>query len=218
MKAESKKPVERDLLVSKRRVRRSFIATGFYARIVRYLRLVLIIGIAAIVATIFLWPELERTAPKPLDKGASPIASNELVQPKFESIDRDRQPYTITADRAIQDAKDPDLIKLYKPLADMTMKDGTWIALEADEGLYMQEAQKIDLTGHVRVFQDDGYEMKGSHMLIDVKVQRVTSPEPVSGHGPIGELQAIRMAGNGETGVLVFYGPATLTLNQSLFE
>lgn len=209
--------VERDLLVSKRRVRRSFAATGVYRRLVRYIRLILIVGVAAILATIFLWPELERTAPRP-KTDAPPVASNELVKPRFESIDRERQPYTVTADRAVQNTNDPDLIELDKPVADMTMKDGTWLALEADRGLYLQDAQKIDLSGHVRVFQDDGYELKGSRMLIDVKAQTVASPEPVTGHGPVGQITAARMDGNGATGVLVFHGPATLTLNQSLFE
>jgi lipopolysaccharide export system protein LptC len=208
---------ERDLLVSKRRVRRSFAATGVYRRMVRYIRVVLIVGVAAIVATIFLWPEIERTAPRPKN-GVPPVASNELVKPRFESIDHERQPYTVTADRAVQNANDPDLIELDQPIADMTMKDGTWVALEADRGLYMQEAQKIDLSGHVRVFQDDGYELKGNRLLIDVKAQTVTSPEPVTGHGPVGKLTAARMNGNGANGVLVFHGPATLTLNQSLFE
>lgn len=194
--------------------RTTMAGTAFYAGIVRFARYALAIGILGIVVTIFIWPEIDNTAPREIPKDSPEVASNELVKPRFEAIDKSQQPYTITADRAVQDSKNADLIDMTKPVADMTLHDGSWMALEGDRGLYKQEAQTIDLTGHVRLYQDKGYELRGEHVIINMKTQNVVSTDPVEGQGPMGTLSAQGLSGTGEQGVMVFHGPATLILNQ----
>lgn len=209
-------PEHLDLLIPAR-ARPRHLGVG-YARLVRVLRFGLVLMMLGVVAVIFLWPELQRTA-RPAPAPANPeVARNVLLKPRFEAVDTDTQPYTITADEARQDAKDPDLINLTKPIADITLKDGSWLALEANTGLFRQNAQQIELTGDVRLFQDQGYEMRTDHAKIDLKTQQVEVKQDVAGQGPLGQLSAARMHGDGRAGVLVFYGPATLVLHEQVFE
>jgi lipopolysaccharide export system protein LptC len=190
----------------------------FYGRVARGLRVVLAFGILATIVIIFLWPELDSSAPSVAKQAPPDIASNELVKPRFEAIDPDQQPYTITADRAIQNTQDSDLIDMIKPVADITLKDGTWLSLEADRGAYRQAAGTMNLTGHVRLFQDEGYELRGTKVAIDMKAGRVISDEAVEGQGPAGTLVATGMDASQNTGILIFNGPAVLTLNQSVLQ
>jgi len=49
-----------------------------------------------------------------------------------------------------------DIINLQKLIADMTLKDGTWVALTADHGIYHRDSGTVDLSGNVTLFHDTG--------------------------------------------------------------
>lgn len=190
-------------------------STG-YARIVRALRYVLAAVVLAVVTTVLLWPELERTAPPKLEQDAQKIASNELVNPKFESVDADGQPFVLSATRAVQDQSNPDRVNLEKPDGALTLKDGAVLKLAAKTGLYQQESQIMDLAGDVRLIQDQGYEMTGSVLTINLKTREVNSTAPVAGSGPLGSITAMALDSADAGKTLIFHGPATLILNEGI--
>jgi len=182
---------------------------------VRKLRLALPLVAGAIVVFMFLWSDMESVAPPQRKEKVAPqsVGRNELINPKFESEDSSQQPYTITATKAFKDAD--DLIKLDKPVADISLKDNAWLAIQSDEGEYESVKQQLMLQGHVKLFHDQGYEMITDKVDIDMVSKTAVSKTPVSGHGPIGNIKATGMSADGKTGIVTFQGPATLILNQS---
>lgn len=208
---------ERDLLAADIEAQAKIrVVSPGYARLVRVTRYVLALTLFAVIAAVLLWPELERTAPVKEDANLPKVASNELIKPKFESVDGDAQPFILSAERAVQHQDNPDLVDLEKPVGDITLKDGTMLQLKAQSGLYRQDAQMMDLKGDVELHQGNDYTMRGTAVRINMKNQDVLSTAPVAGTGPFGSIAAAGLSGSGETGIMIFHGPATLILNEGV--
>jgi lipopolysaccharide export system protein LptC len=186
-----------------------------HSSIVRRLRLVLPLVAIGIVVIMLAWSDMDKIAEPVRREEVSPqtMGKNELVKPKFQSEDTNQQPYTITADRAFQEADNLDLVILEKPVADITLEDGAWIAIKAKNGEYLQSRQKLKLTGDVRLYHDDGYELATEQVDLDIISQTAHSDKPVSGHGPAGTITSSGLDANGRNGTLIFTGPAKLILH-----
>ena len=76
------------------------------------------------------------------------------------------------------------------PKADLAMKNGTWIALTANSGVYNQREKLLYLEGAVNLFHDSGYEFKTEKLRVDLDAGRAVSNQRVDGQGPFGQLQA----------------------------
>jgi lipopolysaccharide export system protein LptC len=113
-----------------------------------------------------------------------------MLNPRFDGIDGKNRPYSITADEAIQDRDNDDIVDLRVPKADMSMEDGTWLAVMARNGRYHREAETVDLQGDVVLFHDQGFEMKTEFAHIDLKSGVAEGDQPVEGQGPGGSLTA----------------------------
>ena len=188
--------------------------------LVKKLRLILPLIAGLIVVVMFVWSDMESVAPPQRKEDVSPqsVGRNELLNPRFESEDASQQPYTITATKAFQDSKDMNLINLDKPVADISLKDNAWLAVQSEKGEFEQVKQNLMLQGNVKLFHDDGYEMLTDKVEIDMIGEKAVSKTPVSGHGPIGSIKAQGLTADGKTGILSFQGPATLILNQKASE
>ena len=187
-----------------------------YSRPVRTLRIFLplaALGIMAIV--IFVSQSREEFTRTAQDFTLDKPATNELMKPRFESRDAKSRPYTITANKAIQSETQRDKIFLDKPMADMTMSSGTWIAIEADQGEYSENLEKLQMKGNVHLFQDNGYSLKTDKMLIDLQSRTAHSDDPVEAHGSAGILKAKGLTARQNDNKIIFKGPATLTLHNS---
>ncbi len=189
-----------------------------YSLTVRFLRLFLPLAAAGLIGLLVAWPRLENTL-APLPEGAlvpETVGRNELVDPRFESMDEKNQPFTITAKRAVQSARDPAVILLESPMADITLTDGTWLAAEASRGAYRQNAERLLLQGKVRLFHDQGYEMTTEKLLVNLQDREAWSDADIYGQGPAGTLTASGMQAEAGSERLIFTGPVTLTLNRAI--
>lgn len=186
----------------------------YYSRFVRGMRIFLPLVALGIIGFLMAWPRVNESfesVPKDLLLSQA-VGKNELIKPRFESEDSKHQPFTVTADRAVQNKDNPDEIQLEQPQADMILTDGTWIAAQAREGLYHQDSENLMLQGAVKLFHDQGYEVVTEQLFVDVKKDTAWTNQPVSGHGPAGTLEATGMRAQTDTGLLVFTGPAKLVL------
>jgi lipopolysaccharide export system protein LptC len=185
-----------------------------HSSLVRKLRLLLPLAALAIVVVMFSWSDMDKiSAPVPREKiSPQTVGKNELLSPKFQSEDSSRQPYTITAEKAFQKSENLDQVILDKPVADINLKDGTWVALEAVGGEFSQSSGNLILDGQVKIFHDSGYELHTEHMNIDIKNETLSSTKPVTGHGPGADIEASGLTGTGDNKTLIFTGPAKLTL------
>jgi lipopolysaccharide export system protein LptC len=188
-----------------------------YSKFIRRARLILPLIALAIFAIVFVWNDVERNKIIPAKELASTptIGKNELVNPRFESTDSDNQPYTITAKRAVQNKEDNNLVMLEKPLGDMKMNNGDWIAIEADRGSFRQDSKILLLRGKVRLYHDKGYQLEMEELDVDLNKNTAFSKVDVAGQGPEGTLAAKGLEGDSTAGKVIFNGPAKLILTST---
>ncbi len=183
-------------------------------KIVRHLRLILPLLAACLLVVVIVFSGSGSNDPPPNIKDVAPnqIGKNELLTARFESQDGDAQPYTVTAKRAYQRPENLNIAIMEEPVADMLLKDKSWIAIKAKIGAFNQTAQFLVLRDGVRLFHDSGYELVTETLDILIPAQRATTNSPVSGHGPMGNITATGLTLDAASSTLQFHGPAKLTI------
>lgn len=136
----------------------------------------------------------------------------ELIGPKYEGVDNDNRPYTVTADKAIRADASPDTVTFVNPEADITLANKTWLAAKAKAGIFNRAADTLVLSDDVSIYHDSGYELHAQDMHIDLKNKTASTALPVHGQGPIGTLEGQNMTVQQQGNLIVFGGPATLVL------
>ena len=183
-----------------------------YTYFIRLMRVVLPLLTIAAIGLVAAWPSLhnDKPAPVPADPGGP-----EMLNSRYSGIDNANRPYTITADSATQSARNADTIDMVNPVAEMTLEDGSWIALKSNSGHYNQKDGKLVLDGDVELFHSLGYQIKTQQAFADVSSGTAWGDQPVSGHGPGGQVDALgfRIFERGD--VIVFTGDAKLILRPS---
>ncbi len=187
-----------------------------HSAVVRSMRLLLPIAALAVIVVIMAWKSDNTPVTAIPREEISPqtVSQNELINPKFQSEDNSGQPYSITADKATQNAEDMNTLFLQKPIADMTLNSGDAVSLTATNGEYKQEQKGLSLDGDVTVHHNSGYEIQTEKMNIDVTGQIITSDTPVTGHGPQADISATGLNVNGNSKIVIFNGPAKLILHK----
>lgn len=151
-----------------------------------------------------------------LPEGVMPSAAAQskiaMIGARYGGLDDKRQPYTITASEASRRPDSPDVVHLVDPMADLTLADGGWVAVQSRHGIYMQKEQQLFLEEHVRFFHDIGYELLTEDLHMDLKTHDVRSRKKVAGHGPAGAIEAQGMDFLPAENKVVFSGPAKMTL------
>lgn len=188
-----------------------------YTRFVKSMRFVLPLTAAALIVIVITWPEMDdKVVVVPKDQLVSPsdtkIGENELINPRFETTDEQQQPVNVIADRAIQNQNNPNLVKLDNPKADLKMKNGSDVKIEAAQGTYEQEVEKLFLQNDVTIHHESGYELQAEELRVNLKTREAFSDKNVRVEGPEAQIDAIGLEGNMENGTLIFKGPAKLTL------
>ena len=135
-----------------------------------------------------------------------------MIKAKYGGLDDKKQPYTITADKASRSSDAADVINLRKPMADILLNDGSWIATHGAQGMYMQEHMQLFLSDKVKLFHDDGYELETDNLHIDLKTSVMRSKSSVFAHGPVGEIKAEGIEFNPTEDKITFKGPARMKL------
>lgn len=136
----------------------------------------------------------------------------QMVAARYTGVDRDNNPFVVTADVARQKPKLDDLITLERLKGDLTTAGGSWLELSADNGFYQPQPQLLDLYGNVALFQDKGNEFHSSSAHVDMAAGTAEGDDPIIGQGPFGNIaaQGFRMLDRG--GTIVFTGRATLEM------
>lgn len=186
-----------------------------YSVFIRRARIILPLAALSIIAIVFTWNMMgkDAIAPRPAEtKDGQSITKNELLNPRFDSVDADGQPYSITAAKAVQGENDDKVILLEKPLADLTTKGGSWLAIDADNGAYNQQSQHLLLKGNVNLYHDQGYNLKTAELDVDMDKEYAWSNKAVQAQGPMGLLDAQGLKADAKAKTLIFNGPAKLVL------
>jgi lipopolysaccharide export system protein LptC len=110
------------------------------------------------------------------------------------------------------EAEPDNVINLKKLIADMTMSDGAWVALTADNGVFHREQGTVDLSGNVTLFHDTGLSFETDAATVDLKNDLASGNQPVEGQNADGELaaQGFEIKDDGKT--ILFTGRSYLKL------
>ena len=138
----------------------------------------------------------------------------QVLNPRLQGIDSEKRPFQITADLGSQVTSETgeEIYDLTNPTADIVLKDGSWIALNANDGRFESATNILHLQGHVNLFHDEGYEFQTTAARVHLEDSSASGDEPVAGQGPFGILNAngFRVLDSGAR--VLFLGPATLTV------
>ncbi len=164
-----------------------------YSRFVSLLKVVLPATAVTLAGLVLFWPQLNpldnRFRLKPVQVSIDDLENLRMVSPRFVGTDERNQPFSITADQATQDVGSSDVTALTSPKGDLTLNNGSWIALTANEGLYHKQDRTLDLWEQVNVFHDAGYELKTRRAKADLALGNVSGDDPVEGQGPDSQLR-----------------------------
>jgi lipopolysaccharide export system protein LptC len=187
-----------------------------YSLFVGLMKVVLPASAAALILLVIAWPQLTFKDDRfrlgmsrlNLDQADNPT----MLNARYDGIDEQRRPYSITADMATQSKQDEDIIDLELPKADMTLEGGAWLALNARAGQYHRTNEVLDLSGGVSLFHDRGFELRSNSAHIDLAAGIAEGAQPVEGQGNFGTVQSegFRVLDRGQT--IIFTGKSRLVL------
>ena len=196
------------------RVRRG--KSSVYSRFVHAMKMLLPMLAIVLIAVILAWPHIRvkdvrfRIGFSALKAGAAEEAN--MVNPRYIGADKDQQPFTVTAALARNAVQSAAVVELEMPKADITLKDGTWLVLTAEQGVYGRATQVLDLAGAVNLFHDHGYEFKTQKARVELEKGVASGDQPVRAHGPFGELEAQGFQIVDRGGTIYFLGRSKATL------
>jgi lipopolysaccharide export system protein LptC len=186
----------------------------WYSRFVAVMKVFLPMTAAGLVVMVALWQRLdEEPVPEALPEGEQ--GTIRLVSPQYFGTDEAGRPFRISAEQANQVPDDPTTIELAAPRAELTLSDGTRIAVSADRGRFERDGGMLLLTGNVVVDRDDGQTFRTQEASVDVNSRRAWGPARVEGTGDFGRLEAaggFAVEGGGTS--IVMKGPVRLVLDQ----
>lgn len=161
--------------------------------IMRLVKYVLPAIAMAFLALMIAWPRLfEEESKFDLTKAEISAVKDDLRMnsPRFTGIGSDNRPYLVTADSAVQDQNDRELVRLENLQADLSMTDGSWLSVNANNGLMHNGLQTLQLDGRIEAYSDFGYAFYAESARIDLDAGTLVSELPVRVQGPHGHLRA----------------------------
>ncbi|MCH8001621.1 MAG: LPS export ABC transporter periplasmic protein LptC, partial [Proteobacteria bacterium] len=188
-----------------------------YSIFVGFMKVLLPALAAALMLLVVAWPQFT------VDDGGFRLSVSKLapdqadsltmLNARFDGLDEKDRPYMLTADMATQSDGDEDLIELELPKADITLEDGTWLALTARSGTYRQQSKILDLAGSVSLFHDRGFELRTEAARVDLARGVAEGVQPVRGQGSVGfiEAEGFRVLDRGAR--IIFTGKARMIVN-----
>jgi lipopolysaccharide export system protein LptC len=179
-----------------------------------------------LLASVALWPEIDRTADRArgtFEKmGAASTQAMHMRAPHYRGIDQRGEPYTITA----AEAGEPEdgRYDLATPKADLFLQsadkpgagaasDQNWLMVWSDHGTYRNHLGALDLTGEVTLYRGDGMIFSTNNAAIDLRQNAVLSADQIHGEGPLGTLDGQGFALLDHGALLQIAGPVKLVLN-----
>ncbi len=173
-----------------------------YTTCVKLMKLGLVLLLVVLFGVIIILPMMEkdqagvRVAFSNVEQSTTPIDKPFMKNPKFQGVDEKMQPYVVTADVAIQ--QDEHTVEMQHVKADMSFVNGTWMMLNAKRGILVmndkdEKQKQLILDGDVGLYQDTGYELHASKVVVDISSGFAHSEGHVEGVSPIGHVEGGRL-------------------------
>lgn len=135
-----------------------------------------------------------------------------MIKPRLTGTDGAGNPFVITADAAIQDAKNPKRARLNNVEADLSLDKKGWVNANAAQGVVDMRAGSLKLDGGIDVYSDSGYSLHSQSATMDLNNWVVNGRHEVTGQGPMGTFRADSFHYDRRTHQLTLDGHVRMTL------
>lgn len=136
-----------------------------------------------------------------------------MLKPRLTGADAKGNPFVITADRAVQDAKNAKKASLTNLEADLALDSNNWLNARARTGMVDMNTGQLELSGGIDVFTGTGYELHSRSASANLKQSVIHGHEPVTGQGPDGTLRADEFHADRATHLLTLSGNVRMTVS-----
>ena len=167
-----------------------------------------------LLGTVLLWPQIAHQIDmsRMAKNSLRAIQEGRLVNLRYHGVDNRNRPYTVTAQEAQQVG--PERINLVSPKADVLSENGSWTLVVSENGVYLQHANQLDLSGHVVIYRDNGVTLQTPSAAVDLKAGAAAGSQRTHAEGPFGTLDAQGFALVDKGAVVQFSGKSRLLLNE----
>jgi lipopolysaccharide export system protein LptC len=195
---------------------RSYRAALRHSRHVRWLRICVPAGIAALLLIViginYMPPIGGFRLPGELGKLVIHGTRITMQQPRLAGYTNDSRAYEFSADAAGQDITKPNLVELHQLHARMELQDNNTVEMSAVSGVYDAKTEMLTLRENIQLVSSTGYEGRLIEAVIDVRKGNVVSDKPVSVKMLDGFLNAKRLDIIDRGSVIRFTGVAMTLL------
>jgi len=201
-----------DAFVRLRDTSKALASAGRYSRRVWLLRWLLPVLVLGVIGALIAWPLLR--SPAVQDASVAETAPDLILENlNYSGMDSTGNPYTITAQKALQAGQGKGVMDLDMPAIETTLTSGAWVSARSVYGRYDEGKRRLFLSGAVQVFHDAGYQFTSNEAEVDLASKTAWGDQPVLIQGPFGEIwgQGFRILQGGK--VLVVKGKATAYLS-----
>jgi len=116
--------------------------------------------------TIFFWPSIYTTYDI-----KKPVLENQEKTQKytFQGIDEFNQPFFLQAKKYQKIINNENKLLFEKPNAEINLRNGKWLTVVANEGIFDIKKQTLELMGDVLFMHSDGQQIDTNNAVIDLK-------------------------------------------------
>ena len=188
----------------------AFADAGRHTQRVRFLRRAIVvvctsaIGLLGFVVT---FDPLHRLK-NGLSVGSVGISGTKVTMhdPKLSGMRRDGHAYEVKATSATQDTKVPSQLELTGVDLRLGQADGSTTRITSQTGRYDTDAERLDLAGAVRFFNEGHYDMRFESAVMDLRGGQIQSDRPAVVTIPSGRIQSDALHFSDETNTVAFTG------------
>lgn len=185
-------------------------------RLIAILRLILPVAILALVILLALAPlTVGRDISFVLSKDSVELARERMrvTSATYRGEDSKGQPFELSAGSAVQVSSRDPVVRLQSLAAKIQLQDGP-ARIDAGQGRYDMDSEKVAIDGKVLFRAADGYNIETRDVGIDLKTRQVASQGRVDGRMNMGIFSGDRFTADLNTRIVVLEGRARLHIDQ----
>lgn len=176
--------------------RRWAVPGSSHDRVIRWVRIILPMGIGALVAFMSIAPlTLAGEMSFVLDKNKVEVAKERLrvTEALYRGEDAKGQRFALHAGSAVQATSREPIVRLQDLSASLSSSDGPAL-LRADRAVYDMDKEAVTVQGPVTYQSADGYRLVTRDVNVDLKERTLASDGPVEGRMPLGTFSGGRIS------------------------
>lgn len=196
---------------------RDAVNTRPYTAYIRFMKLALPLFAIGLIMVLILWPQITAIKTEPLNEADLKAlkraeTENRLLNPVFNTEDKDGRPITITAAQASQKKSDEGLINLTSPSATLT-DQGEQSMISADEGTYNKIDKTIILNNNIVISGENKGTLTTDSLTADINNGRAESESKATLTTDQGTITGRKIIIENNGAKTTFQGPAKAVIN-----